>query len=50
MITINLTTAEAYALIDYLWGEESDTAALSAANEKLIAAVHSDSQADRVDA
>jgi hypothetical protein len=39
MITIELTKAEAYALIDFLWGEESDADALRTANEKVMAAV-----------
>ena len=42
MITIQFTEAEAYALIDFLWGEESDTCVLRTANDKLMAAVDSD--------
>jgi hypothetical protein len=39
MITVEFTEEEAYALVDFLWGEESDQAALRAANDKLMAAV-----------
>jgi hypothetical protein len=39
MITIEFTEEEAHALVDFLWGEESDQAALRTANDKLMAAV-----------
>jgi hypothetical protein len=39
MITIEFTEQEAHALVDYLWGEESDHQALRTANDKLMAAV-----------
>jgi hypothetical protein len=38
MITIEFTAEEAHALIDFLWGEETDRKALRAANDKLMAA------------
>jgi hypothetical protein len=39
MITIEFTEEEAHALVDFLWGEESDRQALRTANDKLMAAV-----------
>jgi hypothetical protein len=42
MITVEFTEEEAHALVDFLWGEESDRKALRAANDKLMAAVDSD--------
>ncbi len=44
MISVEFTEAEAYALIDFLWGEESDARALRTANDKLMAAVDSNTQ------
>jgi hypothetical protein len=41
MITVEFTEDEAHALVDFLWGEESDREALRAANDKLMAAVDS---------
>jgi len=49
VITIELTEAEAYALIDFLWGEESDSEALRTANDKLTAAVDSGAWAASAD-
>jgi hypothetical protein len=41
MITVEFTEEEAHALVDFLWGEESDREALRTANDKLMAAVDS---------
>ena len=42
MITIEFTEEKAHSLVDFLWGEESDREALRTANDKLMAAVDSD--------
>jgi hypothetical protein len=42
MITIQFTYDEAQALVDFIWGEEADREALRAANDKLTAALDSD--------
>jgi hypothetical protein len=42
MIRIEFTEGEVFALVDFLCGEESDREALRTANDKLMAAVDSD--------
>ena len=41
MISVQFTYDEAQALVDFLWGEESDREALRTANDKLTAALDS---------
>jgi hypothetical protein len=42
MITVQFTYDEAQALVDFIWGEETDREALRTANDKLMAALDSD--------
>jgi hypothetical protein len=42
MITVQFTYDEAQALNDFIWGEETDSEALRTANDKLTAALDSD--------
>ena len=42
MITVQFTYDEAHALADFIWGEEADREALRTANDKLTAALDSD--------
>ena len=42
MISVQFTYDEAQALVDFLWGEESDREALRTANDKLTAALDQD--------
>jgi len=42
MITVLFTYDEAQALNDFIWGEETDSEALRTANDKLTAALDSD--------
>ena len=39
MISVQFTYDEAQALVDFIWGEESDQEALRTANDKLTAAL-----------
>ena len=41
MISVQFTYNEAQALVDFIWGEESDQDALRTANDKLTAALDS---------
>jgi hypothetical protein len=43
MISVRFTYDEAQALVDFIWGEESDQEALRTANDKLAAALDPDS-------
>ena len=45
MISVQFTYDEAQALVDFIWGEESDQEALRTANDKLTAALDPDSGA-----
>ena len=42
MISVQFTYDEVQALVDFIWGEESNQEALRAANDKLTAALASD--------
>ena len=41
MIAVQFTYDEVQALVDFIWGEESDQEALRTANDKLTAALDS---------
>ena len=41
MISVQFTYDEVQALVDFIWGEESDQGALRTANDKLTAALDS---------
>ena len=42
MISVRFTFDEVQALVDFIWGEESDQEALRTANDKLTAALDPD--------
>ena len=42
MIAVRFTYDEVQALVDFIWGEESDREALRTANDKLTAALDQD--------